>query len=853
MFKILIHYKTSRDSWYSVPSFLLILVSFTVNSTHAATLPEENLLAVYIFKLAEHIQWENSSQKKHYHFHLIDNNNEIEGRLRKISEIKKLHGKELKITRSTEHIPNSVELIFVAKNAIEKYPQIFSATQNTNTLLVSHSLKNDRIALINLQENSNNEISFKINKANILSRNLNLNPDIILMGGTEIDVAQLYKEGLQNLEAQNQQLNILKQDITSHKTKGNQLKVDLDKTKNEELRLSRQLSDAEKKINQQNSEIERLQKQIENEKTNLERLRLNTLEIKKAITQKNKVIRDSEEKYSQLESDISEKSRILEEKKRKILLATDQLEKQEAIINHQQWFMLLFMIIGVLSVLLLVLTYIGYRNKKLSNQLLEKNASELAQAKVSAERHALAKSSFISNMSHELRNPLNAIIGFSHLINKNPITPANIKEHSNIIARSASHLLGLINDVLEMSKIESGKIELYEEDIDFCSLVHDVENMSKILTEEKGLDLVVELSSACSCSIRADAGKLRRIFINLINNAIKYTERGIVSVHINCEPTKDQKINLLCEVRDSGIGISTENIERIFYPFEQITRDSQRKNSIPGTGLGLSISKELIEHMHGSISVESEQNIGSIFRFNVIVSHATCTAMPTRCVIEKQFAGIKPGQERVKVLVVEDVGDNRFYLESILSESHCDIALAGNGEKAIERFKADRFDIIFMDIRMPVMDGTEATERIRQLPMGKDIKIIAITAAAFKEDQKEIMRYGFDDFIKKPYLPEEVRNCLTKHLQLEFIYYDTLAYEKTQDNNIKIKINIKTELKKLTPDEQFTLKSAVLALDTEKMLLVIDAIKTQHPTLAGGLRTLVENYDFAYLQSSIEE
>ncbi|PXW89638.1 signal transduction histidine kinase [Nitrosomonas sp. Nm84] len=854
MFKILEHSKQSRDSRYFISSFLLLLFSFTVNNTYATTHSKEHLLAVYIFKLAEHIQWPNSSQKDFYHLHLIDKDSQTEDQLRIISQIRKLHGKELRITRSTgDNIPNSVELIFVAKNAIEKYSQVFPVTQNTNTLLISNDLNNDRIALIDLREASGNKISFKINKANILNRNLSLNPDIILLGGTEIDVAQLYKEGLQNLQAQDQLLQVLKQNIASQQAKDTQLKADLTRTKNEESRLSRQLSDAEEKINQQNSEIAKLQKKIEKEQAELEILRLNTQKIQAMLIQKNKAIHDSEVRYGQLKLDIEEKTRILDEKKQKILLATNQLEKQEAIIHYQQRFLFLLMVIGLLTVLLLIITFIGYRNKRLSNQLLEKNAVELAQAKKIAEHHASVKSAFLSNMSHELRNPLTAIIGFSHLIYKNPITPQNIKEHSNIITRSANHLLGLINDVLEMSKIESGKIELYEEDIDFRGMINDVGNMSKILAEEKNLNLILDLSPTCPHFIRVDAGKLRRIFINLINNAIKYTKEGEISVCIKCEPSENQKINLLCEIKDSGIGISAENFEKIFRPFEQIPKDNQRKNSMPGTGLGLSISKELIEYMHGSISVESKQGFGSTFRFNVIVSSSPHEATSLQCRTEKIFLGIKPDQKRVKALIVEDISDNRIYLENTLNNLHCEVVSTGNGEEAIEAIKTHQFDIIFMDIRMPVMDGIEATELIRQLPMGKNIKIIAITASAFKEEQEKIMPHGFDDFIKKPYLPEEIRDCLAKHLQLEFIYQsDFTDLESWEDSNKKVKVDIKVELKKLTLNERLDLESAVLTLDVEKTMSLIDAIKIQHPELADSLRVLVENYDFTHLQSIIK-
>ncbi|MDR4517521.1 MAG: YfiR/HmsC family protein [Nitrosomonas sp.] len=835
--------------------FCILFVVLASKNTYAhanTTHPKENLLAVYIFKLAEHIQWPHAAQKSRYHFHLIDENNRVEQQLKNISHIRKLHEKEFIVTRSTgANIPEGVELVFIAHDKIEEYSQIFSSTENTSTLLITERLHNDRIALIDLHENIDHEISFQINKANILNRNLGLNPDIILLGGTEIDVAALYKEGLQNIQAQNEKLDNLQKEIDSQQKRDEQLKTDLKETKQAGEQLSSQLTKAEQRINQQNIKIGQLQKEIEIKHGELETLRNKTLEIEEVITHKNKVIEERETQSKKLKLAILENSRILDEKKNEIKFTATQLEMQESIISNQKKFLILSIIIGLLSVLLLVLTYLAYRNKNSSNKLLESNAKELALAKKMAEHHTLAKSMFLSNMSHELRSPLNAIIGFSHLINKNPLTPTAIKENSNIIMRSANHLLELINDVLEMAKIESGKIELNEVDFDLFGLLEDVENMTRILAKEKNLSLIFDFSRTCPHYIRADEKKIRRIFINLLNNAIKFTEEGGIALRLKCSSAGNDLTRMFCEIEDSGIGITADNLKKIFNPFTQATM-IQAKNGMPGTGLGLSICKELIEHMQGSITAESQPGVGTVFKFDFIVSNASQNVLPRNLDSEMQYPSVKKGQEKVKALIVEDIEDNRLYLDNILRNSHCSVVSVLNGLEAVNAFKSSQFDIIFMDRRMPVMDGIEATTQIRKLPGGKDIKIIAVTASAFKEDQEKIMRHGFDDFIRKPYLVEEIHNCLTKHLKLEFIYQPVSPEAGEKDTNNK-NAELKEKLQGLTTEEITMLRSIVLALDIENAINFINTIKKQHPELADDLQQLVESYNFGYIQTLIQE
>ncbi|UJP05895.1 MAG: YfiR/HmsC family protein [Nitrosomonas sp.] len=845
----LITAKSLRSLAYILPIAAMLFIT-AIPSSHAGT-ARDKVIAVYIFRLAEHVQWQNASRKKHYQFHIIDDDVDVVSQLRNIAQTSKLHDKSFTVTHDAiGNIPDNAEVVFIAKGKSALYPKVFEQTAGKNILLISDNLMNDRITLIDLKENANHEISFRINRANILNRNLGLNPDIILLGGAEIDVARLYKEGLRNLQEQDQKMVEVQQSMASLKSQSQQLQTDLSQARQEEAQLARKLFQAEEMINRQNQQIAAEQRTLEQKKTEVNQLKSEIEKIQNDIANKNAIIVSADQQLMVLEKNIAQKTGILTQKNHEIALASELLEKQGAIIDYQKNLMLLVTLVGILAILLLVGTFRGYRNKKLANEQLKQNAIELNEAKKIAEQHTLAKSMFLSNMSHELRSPLNSIIGFAQLINENANTPAEILEQSRIIARSGNYLLALINDVLEIAKIESGKIEFYNEDVDFFALIRDVENMSRIAAEKKGLNIIMDFSSTCIGYVYTDAAKLRQIFINLINNAIKYTRSGGVAVRIRCGPLDESnQFRMYCEVEDSGIGIHADDLQKIFQPFEQV-RDPGGNSDLlnQGTGLGLSICKQLIESMHGSISVESTLGVGSIFKFDVAIRRSHEEQAAHKAEAEKVSVRVKPGQRIIKALIVEDLSDNELYLRKILEESNCVILSATNGKDAVKLFNSWQPDIIFMDRRMPVMDGIEATQIIRQSPGGNAVKIIAVTASVFKEDQQKIMQHGFDDFIRKPYLINEIRDSLVKHMQLEFVYHVHEAQQKQLSETVIQHIE---DLQKLPTETKVRLRKAIMALELEETLQIIASFEDVYPGLAVSMTKLVEMYDFVHLQEVV--
>jgi signal transduction histidine kinase/ActR/RegA family two-component response regulator len=389
----------------------------------------------------------------------------------------------------------------------------------------------------------------------------------------------------------------------------------------------------------------------------------------------------------------------------------------------------------------------------------------LAQGKAEAANRA--KSVFLSSMSHELRTPLNAILGFSQLMRNAASASEEQRQTLDIINRSGKHLLALINDVLDMAKIEAGGIAVEIAPVDLGELVRDVADLMRERAGAKNLQLVLDQSSAFPRFVRTDGTKLRQVLINLVGNAIKYTERGSVTVRLNAgSAAPDARLPLLVEVEDTGAGISAEDQARIFDPFVQVGAATQQT----GTGLGLAITRKYVELLGGRIGVESTPGRGSTFRVEVPVAPVADSDLSAAAIARGRVLSLEPGQPEHRILVVEDQMENWLLLQRLLEGVGFQVRVAENGAAGVEVFQAWRPDFIWMDVRMPVMDGLEATRRIRALEGGREVKIVALTASVFGEERANVLGAGMTDFIRKPYRAEEIFDCLARHLGVRFVY-----------------------------------------------------------------------------------
>ena len=396
---------------------------------------------------------------------------------------------------------------------------------------------------------------------------------------------------------------------------------------------------------------------------------------------------------------------------------------------------------------------------------LKKTQEELKKAKNIAEDAATAKAMFLANMSHEIRTPLNGIVGMVDILSQT-VLDSQQKEYLEIIDISTETLLMIINDILDFSKIEAGQISF--ERIKF-NLREEVEEVNKLLSykaKQKKLKLSVDISKEVPEMVYGDPLRLKQVLINLINNAIKFTEEGFVHVRVIQERDLGKKQKIRFEVSDSGIGISPENQKKLFQSFSQADTSTTRK--FGGTGLGLAISKNLSNMMEGEIGVESEEGKGSVFWFTAVLDEALSVGEIE--VVEKYNTSEKV-DNILNILMAEDNVINQKVLMLSIQKLGHSVKIANNGIIAVEMFGKDKFDLILMDIQMPGMDGMEATREIRRIEAERGdascVPIIAMTANIYKEDIKRFLANGMTDHLGKPFKPADLANIIDKNIRLK--------------------------------------------------------------------------------------
>lgn len=386
---------------------------------------------------------------------------------------------------------------------------------------------------------------------------------------------------------------------------------------------------------------------------------------------------------------------------------------------------------------------------------------ELKKAKEAAEAGTLAKSEFLATMSHEIRTPLNGIIGMSQILS-NQLKSSINREHLDIIIASGQSLLALVNDILDFSKIEAGMISMENADFEIRHVTRELDNLFRLKAKEKGLLLQITISSKIPTYVNGDPHRFKQILLNLINNAIKFTEKGQVIVEMKKLSGRDKdRINIKTTVTDSGIGIQKEQLPKLFQNFEQLDASNTRKYG--GTGLGLAISKKLVEIMGGEIGVNSTYGKGSSFWFDIPFVPASNNYSAEQIKTEKPSSEVK----KLNILLAEDNPINQKVAAFNLQQMGHTVCIAKNGREAVEKFMAEHFDLILMDVQMPEMSGFEATRAIRKLEnksaSGKHIPILALTANAMKGDMEQCIASGMDAYLSKPFQQEELNQFIQKN------------------------------------------------------------------------------------------
>ncbi|MGB0386082.1 MAG: ATP-binding protein [Ardenticatenaceae bacterium] len=452
------------------------------------------------------------------------------------------------------------------------------------------------------------------------------------------------------------------------------------------------------------------------------------------------------------------------------------------------------------------------RTKELTNTLfnLKVTQEQLVEAKEAAERANEAKSHFLSNMSHELRTPLNGILGYAQLLKGDQGLKGRQKNGINIIYQSGHHLLTLINDILDLSKIEARKMELYPQELHLPSFLKAVVGIIRMRAEQKDVLFVYDADDRLPTGVQADEKRLRQVLLNLLGNAVKFTKRGQVSLKVSCRgdalrspsqrghppspspesrgdaspaqrghppsPAPNNHVTLRFEVIDTGVGMTPQQLEKIFLPFEQVGDAKQRAK---GTGLGLAITRQLVHLMGGEVQVESELGKGSRFWFDLTLPVVATKKKEEEA--EKRINGYIKGYQgaRRTILVVDDIEENRLLLSSMLSPLGFEIVLAENGQQEVKLTRQIKPDLILTDLMMPVMNGFEAVKEIRHF--APRLPVIAISASVFGMDQQKSRLAGCDAFLPKPVDEQTLLALIRQHLELEWIY--EVIEDQDEDND----------------------------------------------------------------------
>jgi len=829
----------------------LILLFLFSSFVFAKDISSERIISSYLYNFAKYTNWPDNPQKKVFEIYLVSSDKSLFLNMQGLLKDKKVHNKEVKIViGSFRNIPNSTSMVYMDESSENVYKTIYTYFEQKDVLLVSKNYQNKRLVMINLYETQKGTLAFEVNKENIVNQGLRIDPKMILLGGTELDVAKLYKEVKDSLLDKEKQLqsqlkkaDTLSKEIRSSKEMNKELSESINK-KNQKLEetsqqiaaSNMQMQALEKSIiqmYQKSEEAEKafallLKKQknvLENDK-NLRLKHKKDLELAKAeLDGKINEIQDKESKLLLLDEKVKEKENAL-------VSAGVQIQDQTETIDTQKDFLFLLLLATALflSLVLMILRTLRLRNE--ANMQLQTTQKALESQVQQTQKANASKTKFLAHMSHELRTPLNAVLGYSQILQKDQSLSQKHQKTLSTINRSGEHLLSLINDVLEVSKIETGHVELDLVAFDLYTFLDDLVNMFAPRIKEEGLNFELVKDKKLPQFIYADIGKIRQIFINILGNCVKFTSVGGIVLKIS-----QKKNELLVQIQDSGVGIAEEEIDNLFKPFEQTLSG---KLGGGGAGLGLSIVLEYINLMKGEIKVKSEPDIGTSFYLNIPFKHSNISEV-SHCEY-KEVLSLKEKDVGIEVLIADDNEVNLNLLEEVLTRVGYRVTTADDGLQAFNLFKKHQYKAVLLDIDMPKMNGYEVLKEIRGLESNSKVPIMAVTASIFGITHKTVIDKGFDALILKPFKDYELYESLSSLLGVKYNYNEITKEEGIEVISLD---TIEADLKAMLLEEVSRMKIA-------SVKDILSKIEVKHPREAKYMQDLADDFKYDELQKLLE-